>query len=33
MILVSRNIKYTQIYCRYAGVPSERGRRRQVQYA
>jgi len=30
MILVSRNIKYVQIF---AGVPSARGRRRQVQYA
>ena len=30
MILVSRNIKYMQIF---AGVPSARGRRRQVQYA
>jgi len=30
MILVSRNIKYMQIF---AGVPSATGRRRQVQYA
>jgi len=30
MILVSRNIKYMQIF---AGVPSARRRRRQVQYA